>query len=243
MNYILNAENITKSYGNKVVVDNISIRMQNDEVFGLLGANGAGKSTLIDCILGTRQSNCGSVKILDLDTKNDRKRLFESIGVQFQESNYQEQIKVYELCEETQCLYKNYLDYRDLLKQFKLDDLKDQLVKELSGGQRQRLFIVLALIPNPKIVFLDELTTGLDARSRRDVWKYLKVLKKDGLAIFLTSHYMDEIEELCDRILILKKGKQIFSGTVLEAIEQSPYDSFEEAYLWYTDEEDEDEDI
>lgn len=110
-------------------------------------------------------------------------------------------------------------------------------MSELSGGEKQRLFIILALIPNPKVVFLDELTTGLDARARREVWKGLLELKKKGLTIFLTSHFMDEVEELCDRICILKKGTSNFYGTVQEAILKSPFEKFEEAYLWYTDEE------
>ena len=107
----------------------------------------------------------------------------------------------------------------------------------LSGGQKQRLFIILALIPNPEVVFLDELTTGLDARARRDVWRRLLDLKEKGLTIFLTSHFMDEVEILCDRICILKKGTIIFKGTTKEAIAASPFENLEEAYLWYTDEE------
>lgn len=113
-------------------------------------------------------------------------------------------------------------------------------MKELSGGERQRLFIVLALIPSPQLVFLDELTTGLDARARRDVWQILEQLKKKGLTIFLTSHFMDEVEALCDEICILKHGKTIFHGTVAESIAASPYEKFEDTYLWFTDENKED---
>lgn len=109
-------------------------------------------------------------------------------------------------------------------------------MSELSGGQKQRLFIILALIPNPEVVFLDELTTGLDAKARREVWKCLSNLKEKGLTIFLTSHFMDEVEALCDRICILKRGTCIFYGTVQEAIAGSPFEKLEEAYLWYTDE-------
>ena len=123
------------------------------------------------------------------------------------------------------------------MKSFGIADRQKNLVKDLSGGQRQRLFIVLALIPDPTVVFLDELTTGLDAKARREVWKILSRLKEKGLTIFLTSHFMDEVEALCDQICILKKGKIVFQGTVHEAIEDSPCDKFEDAYLWYTDEE------
>ena len=162
--------------------------------------------------------------------------LFRS-GVQFQEANYQDKVTVSELCEVTQSLYKNAADYGELLKQFGILDKAKSMVKELSGGQRQKLFIVLALIPQPKVVFLDELTTGLDAKARREVWKILSDLKEKGLTIFLTSHFMDEVEALCDTICILKKGKAVFYGTVEEAIAGSPYDKFEDAYLWYSDEE------
>ena len=165
-----------------------------------------------------------------------RKQLFENVGVQFQEANYQDKVTVSELCEVTQSLYKNAADYGVLLKQFGIFDKAKSMVKELSGGQRQKLFIVLALIPQPKVVFLDELTTGLDAKARREVWKILSDLKEKGLTIFLTSHFMDEVEALCDTICILKKGKVVFYGTVEEAIAGSPYDKFEDAYLWYSDE-------
>lgn len=205
-------------------------------MFGLLGANGAGKSTIIECILGIKKFDGGSVSILGMNPQTERKKLFEQVGVQFQESNYQDKVTVAELCEVTQALYKNTLDYTELLKQFGLSDKYKSQVSELSGGEKQRLFIILALIPNPKVVFLDELTTGLDARVRRDVWKGLLYLKKKGLTIFLTSHFMDEVEALCDRICIIKKGTSIFYGTVQEAIAGSPFEKFEEAYLWYTDE-------
>lgn len=111
----------------------------------------------------------------------------------------------------------------------------NSLVSELSGGQKQRLFIVLALIPDPEVVFLDELTTGLDARARREVWKSLSQLKERGITILLTSHFMDEVEALCDRIMILKNGKSIFCGSIKEAVTASPYEKLEDAYLWYTD--------
>ncbi|WP_186430283.1 ABC transporter ATP-binding protein [Clostridium sp. BSD9I1] len=227
---------LCKAYGNIQAVNSVSISVKCGEVFGLLGANGAGKSTIIECILGIKKFDGGSVSILGMNPQTERKKLFEQVGVQFQESNYQDKVTVAELCEVTQALYKNTLDYTELLKQFGLSDKYKSQVSELSGGEKQRLFIILALIPNPKVVFLDELTTGLDARVRRDVWKGLLYLKKKGLTIFLTSHFMDEVEALCDRICIIKKGTSIFYGTVQEAIVGSPFEKFEEAYLWYTDE-------
>ncbi|MFT8349616.1 ABC transporter ATP-binding protein [Clostridium saccharoperbutylacetonicum] len=228
---------LCKAYGNTKAVNNISISVNRGEVFGLLGANGAGKSTTIECVLGTKKFDSGSVSILGMNPQTERKELFEKVGVQFQESNYQDKITVTELCEVTQALYKQPSDYVALLKQFSLLDKCKSQVSELSGGEKQRLFIIVALIPSPEVVFLDEITTGLDSRARRTVWNGLLELKKKGLTIFLTSHFMDEVEALCDRICILKKGTSIFSGTVQEAISRSPFEKFEEAYLWYTDEE------
>jgi len=237
MDTVIQVANMNKSYGNIDAIRDISISVQRGEVFGLLGSNGAGKSTTIECILGTRKQDSGTVSILGMNPQTDRKRLFQNVGVQFQESNYQDAITVGELCEVTESLYKKPASYKELLKRFGLADKSKSKVSDLSGGQKQRLFIILALIPDPDVVFLDELTTGLDARARRDVWKCLKELKEGGLTIFLTSHFMDEIEVLCDRVMILKKGHIIFEGTVAEVISSSPYDKLEDAYLWYTDEE------
>lgn len=237
METIINVEKLCKSYGHIKAVENINISICRGEVFGLLGANGAGKSTTIECILGTQKQDKGTVSILGMNPQKQRKKLFEKTGVQFQEACFQDKIRVSELCEVTASLYKTSQDYRILLKEFGLSDKLKNLVCELSGGQKQRLFIVLALIPNPETVFLDELTTGLDTKARRDVWKSLSELKEKGLTILLTSHFMDEVEALCDKIIILKKGVSIFCGTVQEAIDTSPYEKFEDAYLWYAEEE------
>ncbi|AVQ44905.1 ABC transporter ATP-binding protein [Clostridium botulinum] len=234
---VIKVHNLYKSYGNIQVVKGVSLTVKKGEVFGLLGANGAGKSTTIECILGTKNFDDGEVSILGMNPQKERKQLFQKVGVQFQESNYQDKITVKELCEITEVLYKNPLDCNKLLEQSHLQDKARNLVSELSGGEKQRLFIILALIPNPEVVFLDELTTGLDVKARRDVWKCLLNLKKQGLTIFLTSHFMDEVEALCDKICILKNGVIDFYGTVEEAVALSPYEKFEDAYLWFVDEE------
>ena len=229
-------EGLTKAYNGKTVVDHLNISVKSSTVFGLLGANGAGKSTTIECVLGTKQADAGTVRLLGQDPKKHRRALFERIGVQFQEGDYYREIKVSELCEETASLYRNSADWRTLCEQFGIGDKADTAVKSLSGGERQRLFIVLALIPEPELVFLDELTTGLDAKARRDVWKTLESLKEKGLTIFLTSHFMDEVEALCDEICILKKGTPVFRGTVAEAKAQCGCERFEDAYLRLSDE-------
>lgn len=231
MDEVIQVRGLTKAYGQLTAADGISLSVRAGTVFGLLGANGAGKSTTIECILGTREMDGGSVSILNLDPRKDRRRLFQSVGVQFQECDHQPEIRVSELCEETACLYRSPADWKDLCARFGLGEKYDAMVKDLSGGQRQRLFIALALIPNPKVVFLDELTTGLDAKARRDVWKILKDLKRQGLTIFLTSHFMDEVEALCDEICILRDGRTVFYGTVEQALEKSGCEKFEDAYL------------
>ena len=237
MQEIIKVEQLSKSYGNLLAVDNISLSVKRGTVYGLLGANGAGKSTTIECILGTRKADSGTVSVLGYNPRKERRRLFQNVGVQFQESDYQPEIKVSELCEETACLYKSPADWKELCSRFGIGDKVENAVKSLSGGERQRLFIVLALIPNPELVFLDELTTGLDAKARRDVWKILSDLKGKGLTIFLTSHFMDEVEALCDEICILKRGSAVFYGTVKQAKEKSGYEKFEDAYLMLSGEE------
>ena len=236
MNAIV-VDNLTKKYGDYTAVDKLSFRVKKGEVFGLLGANGAGKSTTIECILGTKSADSGKVTIFGSDPKKDRKDLFQKIGVQFQQCDHQPEIRVSELCEETACLYRNPADWKELCSRFGIGDKLNAAVKSLSGGERQRLFIVLALIPNPELVFLDELTTGLDAKGRRGVWKILSDLKNKGLTILLTSHFMDEVETLCDEICILRQGKSVFHGTIDEAKQASGCEKFEDAYLALSGEE------
>lgn len=237
MQTAIKVEQLSKSYGNVFAVDKISLSVKSGSVFGLLGANGAGKSTTIECILGTKKADSGIVSVLGRNPRKNRRQLFQDVGVQFQECDYQPEIRVSELCEETACLYENPSDWRKLCTQFGIADKISSSVKDLSGGERQRLFIVLALIPDPQLVFLDELTTGLDVKGRRGVWKILSDLKNEGLTIFLTSHFMDEVEALCDEICILKKGKSVFYGTVEQAKKISGCSNFEDAYLSLSGEE------
>lgn len=237
MQEMINVQGLSKSYHEKQVLKDLCMKVEKGKVFGVLGANGAGKSTSIECILGTRKKDTGTVSILGMNPSKNRKALFQKVGVQFQDSNYQREIRVDEICEETAALYREANSWKELLRSFGIADKEKRLVKDLSGGERQRLFVILALIPKPEIVFLDELTTGLDARARRDVWKLLKSLKEEGLTIIMTSHFMDEIEALCDEILILKKGETVFHGTVEEAKIKSSCSNFEDAYLYFSDDE------
>ena len=234
---VICVRNVEKSFGNRKVVKGISFEEKKGEVFGLLGHNGAGKSTTIDLILGLKEPDKGETEILGLKASKNRKQVFEKVGVQLQQTQYQANITVEEACVEYGSLYDNPADYEDLLTRFGLSDYKKNLISKLSGGERQKLSVVLALIGNPEIVFLDELTTGLDVVARREVWKTLKRLKDEGLTILLTTHYMEEAEALCDRLFIIKTGSEVISGTVEEVVEQSGKKNLEEAYLFYMDEE------
>ncbi|MGO5051587.1 ABC transporter ATP-binding protein [Lachnospiraceae bacterium LCP25S3_G4] len=237
MSTCIEVNHLTKIFKGRTVVDQLSFSVQSQEVFGLLGHNGAGKSTTIETMLGLKRADGGSVSILGMKPIQQRKDLFERVGVQLQASNYQNHIKVEEICQELSVLYKKPADYHELLERFKLDSFEKTLVSKLSGGEKQKLSVVLALIPSPELICLDELTTGLDTAARREVWKIVKELKREGTTIFLTTHYMEEAESLCDRICLIKNGKKITEGTVKEVIEKSPYDHLEEAYLWYMGEE------
>ena len=233
----VSVRNLTKSFTGRRVVDDLSFNVRKGEVFALLGHNGAGKSTTIDLILGLKAPDGGSAKILGMDAAKNRKQVFERVGVQLQHTQYQPNITVEEACIEYASLYDAPADYPALLEQFGLGTLRKSFVSKLSGGERQKLSVVLALIGIPELVFLDELTAGLDVVARREVWRTLKQLKERGLTIFLTTHYMEEAEALCDRVCIIKSGKKVAEGTVNEVIAASGRKDLEEAYLFFMGEE------
>lgn len=233
----ISVQNVSKSFGTRKVVNGLSFDVAKGEVFGLLGHNGAGKSTTIDMILGLKHPDEGETKILGMKAAESRKAVFDKVGVQLQQTMYQSMITVKEACEEYSALYEVPADYDALLSKFGLGGLQNSMVMKLSGGERQKLSVVLALIGNPEIVFLDELTTGLDVVARREVWRTLKHLKENGLTIFLTTHYMEEAEALCDRLCIIKSGEKVIEGTPSEITKLSGKKNLEEAYLYYMDEE------
>lgn len=233
----VSVRNLTKSFSGRRVVDDLTFDVRKGEVFALLGHNGAGKSTTIDLILGLKAPDEGSAKILGMDAAKNRKQVFEQVGVQLQHTQYQPNITVEEACIEYASLYAAPADYPQLLAQFGLSALRKRFVSKLSGGERQKLSVVLALIGSPEIVFLDELTTGLDVVARREVWRTLKQLKEQGLTIFLTTHYMEEAEALCDRVCILKSGKKVAEGTIDEVVAVSHQSHLEDAYLFFMGEE------
>ena len=234
----IQVNNLTKSFSGRKVINDLSFEVNKGEVFALLGHNGAGKSTTIDLILGLKSPDEGNATILGMDAVKQRKKVFEKVGVQLQHTEYQNMMTVEEACIEYASLYKKPSDYKELLHSFGLSDLKKSYINKLSGGEKQKLSVVLALIGNPEIVFLDELTTGLDVAARREVWRTLKHLKEKGLTIFLTTHYMEEAQALCDHVCIIKSGEKVIEGTIAEIVKASGKANLEEAYLYFMGEED-----
>ena len=234
----IQVKNLTKSFSGRKVINDLSFEVYKGEVFALLGHNGAGKSTTIDLILGLKCPDDGNATILGMDAAKHRKKVFEKVGVQLQHTQYQNMMTVEEACMEYASLYEKPSDYKALLHSFGLSDLKKSYINKLSGGEKQKLSVVLALIGNPEIVFLDELTTGLDVAARREVWRTLKHLKEKGLTIFLTTHYMEEAQALCDHVCIIKSGEKVIEGTIAEIVNASEKTDLEEAYLYFMGEED-----
>lgn len=237
MSKCIKANGLSVQIGKKQILDGVSFEVEKGQCFGLLGPNGAGKSTTLDCLIGYRKPQGGTVSLLGQKPDRKKRKLFEQVGVQLQATSYENNIRVLEVCQEIACLYETPADYVELLKEFDLEDKQMQMVDKLSGGEKQRLSLVVALISNPKVLFLDELTTGLDVEARRQVWSVLKTKLEQGMTIFLTSHYMDEVEALCQQIAIIKEGKIVTSGNVKDLVKDSPCDSLEDAYLWYLKEE------
>ena len=221
MKNVVVVEDLVKHYGKIKAVDGVSFSVYENEIFGMVGPNGAGKTTTIECIEGLKKPDTGVIEVLGLNPATNRERIYERIGVQLQETSFQDRIKIYEICELFVSFYKRPLSYIELLKRFDLYEFKNHYVMKLSGGQKQKLSIILALISNPEIIFLDELTTGLDPKARRDMWQIVKEMRSEGRTIFLTTHYMEEAEELCDRVAIVDEGRIIALDTPEGLIEKS----------------------
>jgi len=191
-------------------VDDVSFEVQDGEIFGLIGPNGAGKTTTMECVEGLRRPDRGRISVLGLDPFRDVYQLQERIGVQLQQAQLQKRIKVWEAVHLWASLYKKKTTDGDrLLEQLGLAEKRSAWFMTLSGGQKQRLFIALALINDPEVVFLDELTTGLDPQSRRAIWELVRDMRDRGRTVFLTTHLMEEAERLCDRVAIIEHGRII----------------------------------
>jgi ABC-2 type transport system ATP-binding protein len=210
MRPVIQVSGVRKTYGPTVAVDEVSFEVNDGEIFGLIGPNGAGKTTTMECIEGVRTPDRGTISVLGLDPFRHVYKLQERIGVQLQQAQLQKRIKVWEAVDLWASLYrKKAIDGEHLLEQLGLADKRDAWFMNLSGGQKQRLFIALALINDPEVVFLDELTTGLDPQSRRAIWDLVRGIRERGKTVFLTTHLMEEAERLCDRVAIIEHGRII----------------------------------
>lgn len=210
---VIQVRGIRKSYGATVAVSDVSFDVNEGEIFGLIGPNGAGKTTTMECVEGVRRPDGGTISILGLDPFRDVYALQNRIGVQLQQAQLQKRIKVWEALDLWASLYTKAVDGDRLLEQLGLENKRDGWFMTLSGGQKQRLFIALALINDPEVVFLDELTTGLDPQARRAIWELVRGIRERGKTVFMTTHLMEEAERLCDRVAILEHGKIIDIGT------------------------------
>ena len=210
MSSVIQVSGVRKTYGPTVAVDEVSFEVNDGEIFGLIGPNGAGKTTTMECIEGLRTPDRGSISVLGLDPFRQVYKLQERIGVQLQQAQLQKRIKVWEAVDLWASLYqKKAIDGEHLLEQLGLADKRGAWFMNLSGGQKQRLFIALALINDPEVVFLDELTTGLDPQARRAIWELVRGIRARGKTVFLTTHLMEEAEKLCDRVAIIEHGRII----------------------------------
>ena len=215
---VIRVANLRKRYGSTVAVDDVSLEVHPGEIFGLIGPNGAGKTTTMECIQGLRKPDHGTISVLGLDPQRDASALRQRIGVQHQEAHLQKRIKVWEAVDLWSSLYASTVDPEALLTRLGLESKRNAWFMTLSGGQKQRLFIALALIHEPEVVFLDELTTGLDPQARRAIWTLISDIRARGTTVFLTTHLMEEAERLCDRVAIIEHGRVIEMGTPADLV-------------------------
>ena len=207
MNTVIEVQHLRKTYGSMVAVDDVSFDVAEGEIFGLLGPNGAGKTTTVECLQGLRHPDSGHIRVLGLDPRSDSQALRRQIGCQLQESALPDRIKVWEALDLFASVTPNSADPQVLLAQWGLAEKRNAAFSSLSGGQRQRLFVALALVNNPKVVFLDEMTTGLDPAARRLAWELIRAIRQRGTTVVLVTHFMDEAEQLCDRLAVIDKGR------------------------------------
>jgi ABC-2 type transport system ATP-binding protein len=213
MNPIVKVENLHKTYGATIAVDDVSFEVKEGEIFGMVGPNGAGKTTTIECLEGMRKPDAGMVSVLGMDPQHDGQALRQHTGIQLQQSNLPDRIKVWEALDLYASFYPKVVDWRELLAQLGLEEKRNTPFAKLSGGQKQRLFIALALLPDPQLVFLDELTTGLDPQARHATWDLVRQVRLKGKTVLLTTHFMEEAERLCDRVSILDHGRIVALDT------------------------------
>jgi ABC-2 type transport system ATP-binding protein len=204
---IVEVNGLRKAYDGRLAVDGVAFGVEEGEIFGILGPNGAGKTTTVECVAGLRIPDAGTVRVAGLDPVADHEQVTRLLGVQLQESELQPRITVREALELYSSFYDHPADWRPLVERLGLETRLATRFAKLSGGQKQRLSIALALIGNPRVVVLDELTTGLDPRARRDTWQLIEDVRDSGVTVLLVTHFMEEAQRLCDRIAVIDKGR------------------------------------
>ena len=210
---VITVEGLRKSYGSMLAVDDMSFDVEEGEIFGILGPNGAGKTTTVECVQGLRTVDGGTIRVLGYDPETEVRDLRQQIGAQLQDSSLPGRLRVAEALELFAAFAENPVETERLLEQWRLVDQRDKPFSSLSGGQRQRLFIALAFVNSPRLVFLDELTQGLDPQSRRATWELVREIRRAGTTVVLVTHFMDEAEQLCDRLAVVDGGKLIALDT------------------------------
>jgi ABC-2 type transport system ATP-binding protein len=209
MGSVIEVDNLRKRYGSQVAVADVSFQVAQGEIFGLLGRNGAGKTTTVECLQGLRRADGGRVRVLGLDPQRHTQQLRRRIGCQLQEAALPDRLKVWEALDLFASLAPGGRDWRVLMDQWGLAGKRTASFASLSGGQRQRLFVALALVNDPEVVFLDELTQGLDPAARRVAWELIRAIRDRGATVVLVTHYMDEAEQLCDRVAVVEGGRVV----------------------------------
>jgi ABC-2 type transport system ATP-binding protein len=213
MNHVIEVQNLRKAYGQTTAVGDVSFNVSEGEIFGIVGPNGAGKTTTIETLVGLRKPDGGRISVLGMDPQTQPRELGNRIGVQLQEAALPDRMKVWEALDLYSTFYRRTVPWEPLLEQWGLADKRGAKFGNLSGGQKQRLFIALALLNDPEIVFLDELTTGLDPQARRATWDLVRAIREQGKTVVLITHFMDEIEALADRVAIIDHGRMIALDT------------------------------
>jgi ABC-2 type transport system ATP-binding protein len=219
MTTVIEVSHLRKTYGATVAVEDVSLTVQKGEIFGIVGPNGAGKTTAVESIMGLRKPDGGTIRVLGLNPQAEADDLRQRLGIQLQEASLPDTLKVWEALDLFASFYKQTVPWEPLLEQWGLADKRNTRFKNLSGGQKQRLFIALALLNDPDVVFLDELTTGLDPQARRATWEMVRAIRDQGKTVILVTHFMDEAEELADRVAIIDQGNLVVLDTPQALIE------------------------
>ncbi|MFD0557211.1 ABC-2 type transport system ATP-binding protein [Stackebrandtia endophytica] len=217
---IIEVNNLVKRYREHTAVDGVTFAVEPGEIFGILGPNGAGKTTTVECIEGLRSRDGGDIRVCGLDPRDDTGELRQVLGAQLQESELPDKITVGEAMRLNSSFYRDPVDWEELLGALQLTDKVDTRFGRLSGGQKQRLSIALAVLGNPKVAVLDELTTGLDPQARRDAWDLIETIRDRGVTILLVSHFMEEAERLCDRLAVIDSGRVVAIDTPAGLVSQ-----------------------